>query len=56
MCEMSWYDLNLGLVAQLVGCIIQGSWVLSLVMPTVACGIISLGKMLTWTVPLSTQE
>ena len=24
-------------------------------MPTVSCGITPLGKMLTWTVPLSTQ-
>ena len=39
-----------------VGLIIQGSWVVLPVMPTVSYGITSLGKMLTWSVLLSTQE
>ena len=48
--------VSCGSVGRVLGLIVQGLWVRSPLMPTVSCGITSLGKMLTWPVPLSTQE
>ena len=56
--RLSYSDRLLFYLAQLVGCWTHNLRVVGSIpgVPTVSCEITSLGMMLTWTVPLSTQE